>query len=214
MMAFLPAPEALAAFAAASLLLTLTPGPDMAFFLANTFARGRGAGFVALAGAGSGLVIHTVLAALGLSALLASSQTAFDSLRVAGAIYLLWIAIQTVRTGSKLTVETASNDIRSLLRIFTSGFLINLMNPKIVLFFLTFLPQFVTAGDPAAGKKFFFLGLLFVAIGGTGSAMVILGAHQVTGVLRRRPSILRVLDWLFASVFSAFAIRLLLPDSQ
>ncbi len=206
--------DALLAFAAAAVVLTLTPGPDMTLFLGKTIGQGRAAGFAAFFGAATGLVIHTALAAFGLSALLAASETAFGVLKVAGALYLLWLAWGAVRHGSSLTLAREAEAPQPLKEVFLTGLGINLLNPKIVLFFVTFLPQFVDAGDPHAADKLLFLGLYFVAFSIPLAAILILGADELVAALRRHPRAMRVIDYSFASLFGAFALKILTTQGR
>ncbi len=164
-MTFLPDLYIFLAFTVAGVILVLTPGPDMTLFLGQTLAGGRARGIAAFLGASAGLVVHTMLAAFGLSALLAHSATAFGILKIGGAIYLAWLAIDALRRGSALTLAPGANGAQPLGRVFLMGVGINLLNPKIIMFFLTFLPQFVSASDPHAGAKLMFLGLYFIALG-------------------------------------------------
>ena len=207
--AILPDWPTLLAFSAAGILLALTPGPDMLLFLGRTLSGGRRAGFAAMLGAATGLLVHTLLAAAGLSALLAASSDAYRALKFAGAAYLLWLAVQAIRGGGGLSVRPGR--IEPLPRTYLTGLGINLLNPKIVAFFVTFLPQFVAAGDPQAGAKLLFLGLFFVTcLGMPVCSALILGAERLTGLVRRRPRVGRIMDYLFASLMGAFAARLLL----
>lgn len=206
--AFLPSLPTLLAFAAAGILLALTPGPDMVLFVGRTLSGGRRLGFAAMLGAATGLLVHTVLAAAGLSALLDASPEAYRALKVAGALYLLWLAWRAVRGGGGLSVGPGKR--QSWGRTYLTGLGINLLNPKIVAFFVTFLPQFVPAHAPNAGAQLLFLGLFFVlCLGMPTCSAIILGAERLTGLLERRPGVARVMDWLFAGLMGAFAIRLL-----
>src|SRR5262245_55131707 len=130
-MQLLPSPEVFALFTVASVLLILTPGPDMTYFIGQTIAGGRTRGFAAMAGACTGLVVHALLAAFGLSALLLASATAFTAVKIAGAVYLLWLAVQAIRSGSSLTLARDRAEPLQLRRVFVGGFAINLLNPKI-----------------------------------------------------------------------------------
>jgi threonine/homoserine/homoserine lactone efflux protein len=209
-MELLPSLDVFALFAAASVLLILTPGPDMTFFLGQTIAGGRARGFAAMGGACTGLLAHAVLAAFGLSALLLTSAAAFTAVKVAGAGYLLWLAVQAIRRGSALTISAGPVEPRPLRRVFTAGIAINLLNPKIVMFFVTFLPQFVSAGDAHAPVKLLILGLSFIVLCLPICCTLILCADRFTHALRRSPRAMRVVDYLLASLFGAFAVRLLL----
>jgi threonine/homoserine/homoserine lactone efflux protein len=208
-MTFLPSLEALVAFSAASFVLIFTPGPDMTLFLGQTLSGGRARGFAAMLGAFSGIVIHTFLAAFGLSAVLAASATAFTAVKFAGAGYLAWLAFNALRHGSALTLRPQSGAARSLMQIFFLGLGVNLLNPKIVMFFLTFLPQFVSASDPGAGAKLLFLGLYFNMLALPACAALILFAERFTAAIRRSPRAMRAIDWVFAGIMGAFAVRLL-----
>jgi threonine/homoserine/homoserine lactone efflux protein len=163
-----------AAYIAACLILAATPGADMALFLSRTLNGGRAQGFAAQAGASFGLIVHTFAAALGLSALLAASSEAYETVKVAGALYLLWLAWRAIRHGSALKFKADAPARGGLRGAFANGLLINLTNPKIVLFFVTFLPQFVSASDSHASAKLFVLGLGFIAITTAMNAIIIL----------------------------------------
>jgi len=139
-MDFLPAPEILLAFTAAGLVLIFTPGPDMTLFLGQTLTAGRARGFAAMLGALTGIVCHSILVSLGLSALLLASATAFTVLKFVGAGYLAWLAIDAVRRGSAFTVRSQTSAPRPVAQVYLMGLGINLLNPKVVMFFLTFLP--------------------------------------------------------------------------
>ncbi|MET0527586.1 MAG: LysE family translocator [Microvirga sp.] len=213
-MTFLPDVSTLLTYSLACTVLFITPGPDMSLFLAKTMAGGRKAGMAAMLGAMTGCSVHTLLAALGVSALLAASVTAFTVLKVVGALYLLWMAFDAVRNGSALHVKNEGKAEVSFWKTFLMGVGINLTNPKIVLFFVTFLPQFVDASDPHASDKLLFLGLYFIALTGPMGAVMILGADKVLAVLRGHPKLMRGIDYSFAGLFSAFAIRILATSTR
>ena len=213
-MTFVPDAAVLLAYSVACFVLFITPGPDMSLFLAKTLAGGRRAGLAAMLGAMTGCCFHTLLAALGLSALLAASTTAFTVLKVVGALYLLWLAYDAVRNGSALNLRPERSGQVPFLRTYALGVGINLTNPKVVLFFVTFLPQFVKAGDPAAAGKLLFLGLYFVAFTAPLAALMILGAERFLRLLRSRPRVLRAIDYAFGGIFSVFAVRILLAGGR
>ncbi len=213
-MSFLPDAPVLFAYSLAAFVLFITPGPDMSLFLAKTVAGGRRAGIAAMTGASLGNVVHSVLAAFGLSALIAASPTLFLALKVVGAIYLLWLAIDAVRNGSSLNVRVEQPKPVALWPTLALGLTVNLTNPKVVLFYLTFLPQFVDAHDPHAAGKLLFLGIYFVVLAYPLAVLLIVGAEQVVAGLKSRPRLLRAIDWLFAGVFSAFAVRILATQAR
>ena len=153
-------------------------------------------------------MLHSLLAAFGLSALLAASATAFGVLKIAGIAYLLWLAFQALRHGSAFSLASDAGR-PTLTRAFLTGLGVNLLNPKIIVFFLTFLPQFVSVSDPHAGAKLMFLGLYFIALGVPICALLILLAERFTAAIRRSPKAMRAIDYLFAGLMGAFAVRLL-----
>jgi threonine/homoserine/homoserine lactone efflux protein len=213
-MTFLPDWPTLAAFTLASLLLFITPGPDMSLWLSRTIGSGRRAGLAAMAGTNAGCIVHTLLAAFGISVLIKASETGFLALKIVGAAYLLWLAIDAIRNGSSLNVREGERKEAGWLSSFMLGFTVNLTNPKVVLFFITFLPQFVSADDPHVTGKLMFLGLFFVVINLPLSALMILGAEKMVGWLKTRPGILRGIDYTFAGVFAFFAVRILLTSNR
>jgi threonine/homoserine/homoserine lactone efflux protein len=213
-MTFVPEPAVLVSYAIASIVLFITPGPDMSLFLSRTVAGGRAAGFASVLGTTLGCCVHTLAAALGISALLAASGTAFTVLKVVSAVYLLWLAFDAIRNGSALNVRADKVPTANLRTHFVTGLAVNLTNPKVLLFFISFLPMFVSASDPYAAHKLFFLGLMFVAINGPLSLLLVLVAERLIEFLKARPRILKGIDWLFAGVFGFFAMSILMTQRR
>jgi threonine/homoserine/homoserine lactone efflux protein len=213
MQGFIPDLPVLAGFIVASIVLGLTPGPDMTLFLSKTMSHSREAGFAAASGALSGVVVHTVLVAIGLSALLAASATAFTVLKVVGALYLAWLAFDAIRNGSALSLDRQRSK-ESLGSVYWKGVLVDLLNPKIIVFFVTFLPQFVSPADPDAAKKLLFLGLTFVVVNIPVNFGLVLCAGQIAHHLKRSPTLTRIVDYLFAGVLGAFAVKLALTQNR
>ena len=181
----------------------------MTLFVGRALSRGRAAGFACMAGAMTGILVHTTLVALGLSALIVASPQAFLVLKIGGAGYLVWLAYQAVRRGSAFSPEKQAGGNASILRNWATGLGINLLNPKIILFFMTFLPQFVSARDPYAAGKLFFLGLFFIPLSLPITVPMVLAADRFAGLLRSSPTVTRVFDYLFAGVFATFALKIL-----
>ena len=213
-MTFLPDSTTLFTYTIASLLLFITPGPDMSLWLSRTIGSGRAAGVAAMVGTNVGCIVHTLLAAFGVSALIAASQTGFLVLKIVGAIYLLWLAIDAIRNGSSLNVKAGDSGSASVKSSFIMGVTVNLTNPKVVLFFITFLPQFVSANDPHVTGKLLFLGLYFVVINTPGAFLMILGAEKLVAWLKSRPKFLRGIDYSFAGVFAFFAFKIALAQGK
>ncbi len=210
---FIPSLPVPVTFTLTSIVLALTPGPDMTLFLSKTVAQSRAAGLASLAGATTGVVIHSVLVAAGLSVLLAASAVAFMVLKVVGALYLVYLAIDAIRHGSSLNLDRKAPRER-LGAAYTKGLLVDLLNPKVIIFFVTFLPQFMSPTDPHAAKKMLLLGLIFAAVTIPVCTPLIFFANRLAGLLKRSPRATRFVDWLFASVLGAFAVKLVLTQTK
>lgn len=207
-MNFLPSGGVLAAYTLAVLALNYTPGPDMAMFVGTAITRGRRAGFAAFLGTSTGILVHTLLVTFGLAALLAASPVAFDVLKVIGAFYLLYVAVGAIRHGGHFAPEGGALSPAPVARLYMKGLAVNVLNPKVVLFFLTFLPQFVEPGDPAARGKLLFLGLWFLLVSTISMLPLIIGASRVAAFFKARPRVMRWIDYVFAGVMGAFAVKL------
>lgn len=213
-MSFVPDFSVVAQFALATIIIAITPGPDMTLFVGRALSEGRASGFACMAGAMTGCLIHTTLVAVGLSALIVASPQAFLALKIGGAGYLVWLAWQALAKGSAFSPDTTRRQARPLMRNWMTGIGINLLNPKIILFFMTFLPQFVSVSDPHAPGKLFFLGFLFIVVSLPVTVPMVLAADRFAGALRRSPRVTRIVDYLFAGVFSAFALKILTAQAR
>ena len=194
-------------FLAGALLLNLTPGPDMAFTLATGARSGARAGLAAAAGIAAGSLGWAALTALGLSALLAASQNGLTVVRVAGGVYLIFLAIQTSRSkGWSLDAKGAAN----MRAAFRAGALTNLLNPKVGLFYLAFLPAFTSASlATPVWAQVLALGAIFSIGGGLVLAGVALAAGAARETLARSPSAQGVLKSISASIFGVLGLHLL-----
>ena len=213
-MTYIPGLPVLAAFSLAVLLLAITPGPDMTLWMSRTIRDGRTIGLMTLLGTNLGIAIHTLLVAFGVSALVVASPMAFLVLKTGGAAYLLWLAIQALRNRSVLAVQSAGKRQASAGKAFLNGLWVNLLNPKVIIFFMTFLPQFVSVNDPQVTGKLIFLGVLSILIALPVAIAVVLGANSLAEWLKRKPQVMRIVDYVFAAVFSVFAVRILLTQSR
>lgn len=195
-------------FVATAVVLVLTPGQDTFFILGRSLASGRGSGIAAALGITAGSIIHTFLAALGLSALLATSPYAFMAVKLAGAAYLVYIGVRALlsRSGGLPGVDTAVN--ASYGPAFRQGILSNLLNPKVALFFLALMPQFISAGSGHKVGAFIVLGFSFVTLGLTWCLALAIGASYLRGVFVRRPSFVNGLNRLAGAMFIALGLRL------
>jgi len=209
-----PSLPTLLAYLVASVVLGLTPGPDMTFFLSKTISQSRTAGFAALAGASTGLLVHSVLVAAGLSVLLAASVVAFTVLKVVGAAYLAYLAYDALCNGSSLNLDRLGIKREPLTAIYAKGLLVNLLNPKVIIFFVTFLPQFVASNDAHVPGKLLFLGLTFIVANIPVCGALIFAGGHIARWLKGSKRVTRFVDYLFAGVLGAFAVRLILAHGR
>ena len=164
-------------FVLSGVLLNVTPGQDTFYVVGQSVAQGREAGVVSALGIGTGTLIHTLLAALGLSAVLAASSLAFGIVKILGAAYLIWIGIGFLRGGgSEARIDPAGSQAKKRLVLFRQGLLTNLLNPKVALFFLSFLPQFVSPRVDSAFPALLVLGLTFLTTGTIWCLVLALGS--------------------------------------
>jgi len=202
--------ELFLAFLSAALVVQLVPGPGMLFILANGIAGGPRAGVAAACGAATGMIFHTFAAALGLAALFAHAPSAYDALRIVGAVYLLWLAIAHFRSASAGGLAEPSHEARSVRRVFLRAWVNNLANPKVILFYLAFLPQFIApkAGSPTL--QFLVLGFVFLLLGLVIDLALGAFAGRIGDWLRTRPAFRKGIDWLAGTIMGALGIRLLI----
>jgi threonine/homoserine/homoserine lactone efflux protein len=203
-------------FVLSGLLLNITPGPDTLYIVGRSSSQGSRAGAVAALGIGTGALVHVCAAALGLSAILAASATAFTAVKIIGAVYLVYVGISLIRSKSAAASTTAAPRHRPapLRGIYFQGFLTNVLNPKVALFFLAFLPQFVAPDAPSKPLAFLFLGILFNF---NGTLWNLLVAWSTARISRRLGASSRFKTWFNRCVGSLFVfvgIRLALAHDQ
>jgi threonine/homoserine/homoserine lactone efflux protein len=192
-------------FVLASLVLLLTPGPAVLYIVARSVQQGRTAGLVSVIGIHLGTIVHITAAAVGLSALLVSSALAFSIVKYLGAAYLIWIGLRTFLAKDR-DPETPVIEAKPLYRAFRDGFVVNLLNPKTAIFFLSFLPQFV---DPARGAvhwQILILGLTFMGLGIMSDGMFALVAGTAGDFLRRSRGFQRILRWFSGISFIGLGV--------
>lgn len=204
--------ERLALFTLAALLLALTPGPVWLYLISRTLAQGRRAGYFSMFGVAAGLAVHVLLAAFGLTVVLLTIPFAFDAIRIAGAAYLLWLALATVRSGG--VFETSPFPPAAPRVLLRQAFVAALLNPKVAVFYLSLFPQFI---DPAHGSvlaQSLALGAIQLAT----AAIVDLSLVTVAGFLAAwfagRPLWLRMQRWFLGSAFGVLAVWLALTPRQ
>jgi len=188
-------------FIGAALALLLVPGPAVLYIVARSAAQGRMAGFVSDLGIHSATLVHVLAAALGLSALLASSALAFSIVKYAGAAYLIWLGFKKVFGRAEEVDADGKLPRHSYARLFRDGFIVNLLNPKTALFFLAFLPQWIDAAKGGVPSQIAFLGLLFAGMGLFSDATYALLAGTAGSWMKRRRGFLKAERYVTGGVF-------------
>lgn len=201
--------QELAWFALVALALVLTPGPNMIYCISRTLCQGRGAGMVSLGGVALGFVVHLLGASFGLSALLLAAPLAFTAIKVAGALYLLWLAWQAVRPGGLSPFETRSLPHDPPRRLFLMGFMTNLLNPKVAMFYLSFFPQFLHPERGQVLLQSLSLGAVQISVSLAVNTVIIFFAAGLAVFLNRNIAWMRVQRYLMGSVLGLLALRLL-----
>jgi RhtB (resistance to homoserine/threonine) family protein len=195
----------LVAFVGVAAVLTILPGADMALVMRNVLALGRPKTMLTIAGIACGCVIHATASALGMSAVLATSATAFTVMKTAGAAYLVWIGVQSFRPREAVAKTGRSRETRATAP-FAQGFLTNVLNPKVAIFYLTFLPQFIAPGEPVLRRSLFLAGI-HIAMG-----VAWLSAYawfiERLGTVLARPNVKAWLERATGGVLIALGVRL------
>lgn len=204
----------LAWFSLAALILVLTPGPNMIYCVSRTLCQGRKAGLTSLAGVLLGFVVHLMAAALGLTALLIAVPLAFDAIRLAGAAYLLWLAWQAVKPGGTAPFEARLLPDDPPARLFSMGFLTNLLNPKVAMFYLSFFPQFLHPDRGSVLVQSLTLGAIQIGVSGGINALLVLCAASLTAFLSKSEGWLRTQRYVMGSVLAALAVRIAISDRK
>ena len=201
----MPSAQTLVLFAAAALALIVVPGPAVLYIVAQSIDRGRRAGLVSALGVATGGLVHVTAAAVGLSALLVSSATAFTVVKVAGAAYLIGVGLLTLLRRPEEPALEAPRE-RRLRRVYGPGVLVNVLNPKTALFFLAFLPQFVDRGAGSVGVQIVVLGLLFVVLAVSSDSLWALAAGTASGWLRASRRFLAIRRYVSGAVFVGLGV--------
>jgi threonine/homoserine/homoserine lactone efflux protein len=201
-----------ASFLTAAVVLNLAPGPDIAFIIGQTVRGGRRAGFAALGGIWLGAFGHVLMAAAGLSAILATSATAFSIVKWAGAGYLLYLGIKALRSDGSGFVAKGDPAPRRAFPIFRQGVIVALLNPKVAIFFLAFLPQFVVEGAGPVWAQLFLHGALIIVVAAFIEPPLILAGDKLTNHLRNAPRFGLWLDRSLGAIFIGLSIRLALDE--
>ncbi len=208
----MPPIDTLWLFLAASVLLILTPGQDLYLVMTRSLAQGARAGVVTAAGVSAGLLGHTLLVGVGLGALIRASDTLFVLLKTVGAAYLVWLGIGLLRAGAA-AFDTTEGQRAGVGRLFLHGAVCNLLNPKIVVFYLAFLPQFVPLDTSAPTLSLIALGATFAALTFVIKAPIGCAAGALSSTFRRRPGIAAWLNRISGGILIVLGARLLAQET-
>ncbi|PLZ00455.1 lysine transporter LysE [Burkholderia sp. WAC0059] len=201
-------------FVIAVFLLNVTPGPDTAYIVGRSVAQGCGAGLMSALGISAGCCVHSLACAFGLTALLAASATAFTVIKLVGAIYLAYLGVRLIFTRAAAAqpagdaTKPAGGAARPLRQLFLQGFWTNVLNPKVVLFFVSFFPQFVATDSPHKALAFLSLGAVFVAMSSVWNSFVAWVAGSVTRRFAGKPGVRKWLDRTVGGAFIGLGIKL------
>ncbi|WP_437436536.1 LysE family translocator [Pseudomonas lundensis] len=201
-------------FAAACLLMVLTPGPNMIYLISRSICQGRKAGVTSLLGVVAGFFVHMLAAAIGLTAVFLAVPLAYEALKWAGALYLLWMAWQAVRPGARSPFEARELLPDDPSRLVLMGFLTSVLNPKVAMFYLSIFPQFIS---PAHGSLFIqsiLLGLTQISVSFTVNLLIALFASGIAVWFVRNPLWLAVQRYVMGGVLAALAVRLMLEQRK
>lgn len=195
-------------FALAALIVVLTPGPNMIYLISRSICQGRAAGVISLCGVLTGFLVHMLAAAIGLTALFLAIPLAYEILKWLGALYLLFLAWQAVRPGARSPFEARTLAVDRPRKLFLMGFLTNLLNPKIAVFYLAIFPQFVSPEHGSVFLQSLLLGFTQIGVSFTVNLAIALSAAGIAGWFRQHPTWLAVQRYVMGGVLAGMAAKL------
>lgn len=201
-------------FAGAALIMVLTPGPNMVYLISQSICQGPAAGVISLFGVMAGFCVHMLAAAIGLSAVFLAVPFAYEILKWAGAAYLMWLAWQAVKPGARSPFEPRTLPPDPARRLFMMGFLTNLLNPKVAMFYLSLFPQFI---DPQAGSVFIqsvILGAVQMSVSFMVNLMIALSAAGIASWFSAHPLWLTTQRYLMGTVLGSLAVRMAIEERR
>lgn len=202
--------ETLLSFAIATVILALSPGPDNIFVLTQSIVNGRKYGLATVLGLISGCLVHTTLLAFGVSAIIKESETLFTAIKIFGAIYLLYLAFKVYKSDATISLSEESIPKKTTKQLFKQGFIMNVLNPKVSIFFLAFFPGFLFSKTLNTVIQFYVLGLLFMFISGIIFSMIAMLAGSISENIKSNNKIGYYLKWTQVIVFILIAIFILI----
>lgn len=201
-------------FAAACLMMVLTPGPNMIYLISRSICQGRKAGVTSLLGVVAGFFVHMLAAAIGLTAVFLAVPLAYEALKWAGALYLLWMAWQAVRPGARSPFEARELLPDAPSRLVLMGFLTSVLNPKVAMFYLSIFPQFISPEHGSLFIQSILLGLTQISVSFTVNLLIALFASGIAVWFVRNPLWLAVQRYVMGGVLAALAVRLMLEQRK
>lgn len=196
------------AFALVCLGMVLTPGPNMIYLISRSLSQGPKAGLISLGGVAVGFLFYVVSAALGITALLLAVPFAYDALRIAGALYLLWLAWQAVRPGGRSPFQVRELPKDRPRKLFAMGLMTNLLNPKVAVLYLSLLPQFISLGNGHVLSQLLVLGATQISISLTVNAIIAVTAGSIATFLAGRPLWMVIQRWMMGTVLAGLALKM------
>lgn len=202
--------EQIIPFLTASILLTISPGPDIVYVLVQSMSNGKKAGLITTLGLVSGILIHTSLVAFGVSAVIKQSESLFLLIKIFGALYLFYLAYKVFRSKAEFSLASENVELGKKRSLFKQGFIMNVMNPKVTIFFLAFFPGFLWDPEGSAIYQFYLLGFLFMLQALLIFGLVALLAGKISIYLKRHPNSGVFLKWLQIAVFIMIGLLILI----
>lgn len=206
--------QAMVLFALATLVMVVTPGPNMMYCVSRTLCQGRTAGLVSLAGVQLGLVVHICAAGAGLTALLLAVPMAFNAIKLLGAAYLLWLAWQAVKPGGSSMFQTRAMPVDTPATLFRMGLVTNLLNPKVAMFYLSIFPQFLHPEQGAVWLQSLQLGVVQIVVSASVNSLIICGAARITRFFERSPGWVMAQRYVMGSVLASLALRIAMTERK
>jgi threonine/homoserine/homoserine lactone efflux protein len=205
----MPSSTGMLVFAAAALMMAITPGPNMVYLISRSICQGKRAGVISWLGVVVGFTVHMCSAAIGLTALFMAVPLGYEILKFAGALYLLWLAWQAVRPGARSPLEPRQLPDEPPGKLFTMGLLTSILNPKVAIFYLSVLPQFMSPENGSLLAQSLTLGTTQVVIGSSVNLIVTLSAARMALWFSRKPTWLAVQRYVMGFILGTLAVRLL-----
>lgn len=202
------------AFAGVALLMVLTPGPNMIYLISRSISQGKSAGLISLAGIILGFIFYMACASLGITAFLFAVPFAYDTIKILGALYLLWLAWNAVKPNGVSAFQMVDLKPDRPMKLFMMGFLTNLLNPKIAIMYLSLLPQFIQPNHGSVFVQSMTLGLIQIVVSVFVNVLIVYSAGSLAALMSRKPIWAQVQKWMMGTVLSVLAIRLLLDERK